>query len=410
MSRSSRTSELLSELAGTIRDRAAMRLRVEADRSGQRSEARFIIAFSAVAITGVLIFGRDSEFLDAYDDASGQLVFGFVVACFALGGWWMARLTRFERPARFLSISEERVMLLVDRRGLCVRRRAVDRRLRHLARAAEAGRGPRRAQRGVAWPAGVRVGRRAAAVGLTLDGTLAGQAIEGEHACRRADGLGSGARRPAARGLRRIRGVDHLVRRATRPDRCGASLPSPGTRLPMVVPLWGMLFGAAVGWFLPRLLLRSEAATARTDFRHALGAYLDVLVLLLAAQEGPESAMDLAAQAGQGPAFAELRRAVWQARLAGEPVWDTLDDLGRRLRIAELREVAAAGSLAGESGAAVRQSLTAKARSLRQAALAEAETTARKKSQALFGPLVLMGLGFVIFLIYPMLTNLSFGG
>jgi Flp pilus assembly protein TadB len=182
-----------------------------------------------------------------------------------------------------------------------------------------------------------------------------------------------------------------------------------GTDLPLVVPVWSMLLGAAVGWFVPRLLLRSEAATARRDFRHALGAYLDVLVLLLAAQEGPESAMDLAAQAGQGPAFAELRRAVWQARLAGEPVWDTLDELGRRLRIDELREVAAAGSLAGEAGAAVRQSLTAKARSLRQAALAEAETTARRQSQALFGPLVLMGLGFVIFLIYPLLTNLDFG-
>jgi Flp pilus assembly protein TadB len=107
MSRSSRTSELLSELAGTIRERAAMRLRVEADRSGQRSEARFIIAFSAIAITGVLIFGRDSEFLDAYDDTSGQLVLAFVIACFALGGWWMSRLTRFERPARFLSISDD---------------------------------------------------------------------------------------------------------------------------------------------------------------------------------------------------------------------------------------------------------------------------------------------------------------
>jgi tight adherence protein B len=107
MSRSSRTSELLSELAGTIRDRAAMRLRVEADRAGQRSEARFILAFSAVAVTGVLVFGRKSEFLDAYDDAEGQLVFGLVIGMFAVGGWWMAKLTRFERPARFLSISEE---------------------------------------------------------------------------------------------------------------------------------------------------------------------------------------------------------------------------------------------------------------------------------------------------------------
>jgi Flp pilus assembly protein TadB len=107
MSRSSRTSELLSELAGTIRDRAAMRLRVEADRSGQRSEARFIVAFSAVAIIGVLVFGRESEFLDAYDDASGQLVLLFVIACFAAGGWWMAKLTRFERAARFLSIGDQ---------------------------------------------------------------------------------------------------------------------------------------------------------------------------------------------------------------------------------------------------------------------------------------------------------------
>ena len=108
MSRSSRTSELLAELASTIRDRVAMRLRVEADRAGQRSEARFIIAFSAVAIAGVLIFGRDSEFLDAYDDASGQLVFGLVVTCFAIGGRWMSKLTRFERPARFLSVSADR--------------------------------------------------------------------------------------------------------------------------------------------------------------------------------------------------------------------------------------------------------------------------------------------------------------
>ena len=76
MTRSSRTSELLSELAVTIRERAAMRLRVEADRAGQRSEARFIVAFSAVFIGGIAIFGRGSDFLDAYDTVTGQLVLG----------------------------------------------------------------------------------------------------------------------------------------------------------------------------------------------------------------------------------------------------------------------------------------------------------------------------------------------
>lgn len=105
MSRSSRTAEMLSELAQTIRDRAAMRLRVEAERSGQRSEARFVIGFSAVVVVGVLVFGRDTEFLDAYGDITGQLVLGLVGLLFAIGVSWMSRLTRFERPARFLRVA-----------------------------------------------------------------------------------------------------------------------------------------------------------------------------------------------------------------------------------------------------------------------------------------------------------------
>ena len=135
------------------------------------------------------------------------------------------------------------------------------------------------------------------------------------------------------------------------------------------------------------MVLRGEAAQARSDFRHALGAYLDVLVLLLAAQEGPEGAMDQAAQAGQGPAF---------ARVAPGGVGGPLDGragVGRRSTswavgcgFAELREIAAAGSLAGESGAAVRKSLMAKARAMRQRALAEMEAEARRNSQAMFAP------------------------
>ncbi len=51
--RSSRTGEMLSELATTIRDRASMRLRVEADRAGHRSEARFVVVFSGLVVLGV---------------------------------------------------------------------------------------------------------------------------------------------------------------------------------------------------------------------------------------------------------------------------------------------------------------------------------------------------------------------
>ena len=108
MSHSGKTSELLSELASTIRERAAMRLRVEAERSGQRAEARFVIGFSLVVMIAIALFGRDSQFLDAYDSAVGQLVLLMIATAFGVGMLWLSRLTRFERPARFLSIGDSR--------------------------------------------------------------------------------------------------------------------------------------------------------------------------------------------------------------------------------------------------------------------------------------------------------------
>jgi tight adherence protein C len=182
-----------------------------------------------------------------------------------------------------------------------------------------------------------------------------------------------------------------------------------GTLLPVIVPLWMSVVGIAGGALVPRLVLRAEAAKARRDFRHALGAYLDILVLLLAANEGPEGAMEAAARAGTGPAFMDLRRATIEARLSASTIWAQLDELGATIGVDELREVAAAGNLAGEQGAAVRKSLIAKARSLRATSLSAAESDARRRSNAMFAPIVVMGIGFLLFLIYPLITNLEIG-
>ena len=180
-------------------------------------------------------------------------------------------------------------------------------------------------------------------------------------------------------------------------------------QLGVVVPIFTALFGAVVGWFVPRLVLRAEAGRARVDFRHALSAYLDVLVLLLAAGEGPEGAMETAARAGNGPAFMAMRRATNEARTSGQPVWALLNDLGRRLDVVELCEIASAGTLAGESGAAVRRSLMAKARALRTTSLSADEAQARRRSQRMFLPVVLMGVGFILFLLFPLITNIHIG-
>jgi len=102
MSHSGRTAELLSELASTIRERSTMRLRIETERGGQRSEARFVLGFGLAVIVGVVIFGRGTSFLGAYSSATGQLVLGLVALLYGGGIWWLRQLVRFERPARFL--------------------------------------------------------------------------------------------------------------------------------------------------------------------------------------------------------------------------------------------------------------------------------------------------------------------
>jgi Flp pilus assembly protein TadB len=180
-----------------------------------------------------------------------------------------------------------------------------------------------------------------------------------------------------------------------------------GIAVSMVVPAWLALAGALAGVAVVQVTLRQRAAGRRREFAHALGAYLDLLALLLAADEGTEGALAQAADAGHGWAFDELRGALRDARTHGRPMWAALDELGERLDVRELREIAASAQLGGSEGAAVRRSLIAKARSLRATALADAETHARARSKQMALPLVAIAVAFLVFLFYPAIAQLT---
>ena len=174
-----------------------------------------------------------------------------------------------------------------------------------------------------------------------------------------------------------------------------------GTRLPLVVPVWGSLVLGAAGFVVPDLGIRADAARRRRDFRHALSSFLDLVVVALAGGGGVETALADAAGVGSGWAFDHLRRALDQARLARRAPWETLGRLGVDLGIVELSELAASVALAGTEGAKVRASLTAKAVSLRTHALAEAETADQAASERMSLPVVSLFAGFLFFLGYP---------
>ena len=80
------------------------------------------------------------------------------------------------------------------------------------------------------------------------------------------------------------------------------------------VPVWMAVVLGAGGFVLPDLGVHAEASKRRADFRHALGSFLDLVVIALAGGAGVEGALAEAAGVGQGWAFGQLRQALEEAR------------------------------------------------------------------------------------------------
>lgn len=178
-------------------------------------------------------------------------------------------------------------------------------------------------------------------------------------------------------------------------------------------PLILLLVGAAaavVGFFYPDLPLAEKVEERRRAFRHAFSAYLDLVTILLAGGAGIESALEGAAESGDGWAFAEIRGALRRARLTRRTPWDAFDQLGHELGVNELIELAASVSLAGDHGARVKGSLTAKADALRAAQAAELEAAAETRTEKMIVPVVVMILGLVLFIAFGAVDAITDGG
>jgi Flp pilus assembly protein TadB len=182
-----------------------------------------------------------------------------------------------------------------------------------------------------------------------------------------------------------------------------------GVRLPVIVPLWVSVALGGAGFFLPDLLIRSEAAERRRSFRHALSAFLELVRINLAGGAGVEGALQDAVSVGRGWAFASLRETLALSRLSGETPWAALGRLGLELRIEELVELSSSLLLAGNEGAKIRESLSAKADSLRRHEAALAEAKAQEASERMSLPIACLLMGFLVFLGYPAVAQVFRG-
>ena len=193
------------------------------------------------------------------------------------------------------------------------------------------------------------------------------------------------------------------------PPLAAAILTLDGMAVSFTVPAGVALLFALGGLALPSITLHQEAERKRADFKHALSAYLNLVGVNVAAGRGVEGALDKAAATGQGPAFTAIRRALYRAQTTGQTPWAALDALGAEIGIDELRELAATISLAGGVGAKVRESLAAKAATLRKRGLSEIQASANAASERMAMPVVLLVIGLIVFIGYPAISRILSG-
>lgn len=176
---------------------------------------------------------------------------------------------------------------------------------------------------------------------------------------------------------------------------------------PLGVPAILAVAFAALMFFLPDLEIRREAEKRRRDFRHVMGSFLDLVAMNLAGGRGLPEALMAASSVGDHWAMVRIREALTNARLSGRTPWEGISALGESLGIDELRDLASTLGLAGDEGARIRESLLARADSMRRRELADIEGAAGESSQSMLVAQLLMCVAFLAFLAYPAISQLG---
>jgi tight adherence protein C len=174
-----------------------------------------------------------------------------------------------------------------------------------------------------------------------------------------------------------------------------------GLSVNLTVPLWSALLLAGIFFMLPDVQIKRDAAAKRRDFRHAVGAFLDLVAMNLAGGRGVPEALMMASSLGHSWPMIRIRDALSTARIVGITPWQALGQLGDEVNVDELRDLSAALGLVADDGAKVRASLTARAATLRRRELADLQGKAGERSQSMLVAQLLLCAGFVLFISFP---------
>jgi Flp pilus assembly protein TadB len=178
------------------------------------------------------------------------------------------------------------------------------------------------------------------------------------------------------------------------------------------LPLWLALLGAALASRATHSRLRAAAQARREQMRETLSTLLDLVGGALAGGAGVEQAVDDTMDELSGWAATRIRRELHAAAQTRGPLrvhaWTALRDLGQEIGVDELTELATAIEQAA-GGAPVAETMAVVARTMRARTTAEMERQANAKSAQMALPIMLFGLGYLIFLLYAAMGAVSAG-
>ncbi len=171
------------------------------------------------------------------------------------------------------------------------------------------------------------------------------------------------------------------------------------------MPAWALitapLAALVAGWYQASALVAHAEARYR-QFRIEAGAYVSLVAVCMTTQRTAAESITYSAEIGTGHAFETINAAVRAAPQMGVRVWEAVEAVGVEYGCRELEDLASSIAHVSGIGVAVEGTVTAIATRMRQIALDDMQTTADKRTSAMFGPTMMFVAGVVAFLAYPL--------
>lgn len=155
----------------------------------------------------------------------------------------------------------------------------------------------------------------------------------------------------------------------------------------------------------PGRACREDARMRRARIDMSAAVVLDLINVQTAGGCGLETALVAAASVGHGEGFRSIQLCISRAQAGRTSYWDALREMGTEWGAGSLVDIANSGQLSGRNGARVRQSMVARASSLRARNLAAIEAEAERRTEQMGLPMVLLFVSFLAFVGYPALAQ-----